>query len=61
VVERGPFKSEVEGSIPSALTICQISVLDTHAPSFYFPIFICHLFVESCLIDQYVNNNITLC
>ena len=42
MVERGPFKSEVEGSIPSALTISQISVLDTDAPFFYFSIFICH-------------------
>ncbi len=37
MVERGPFKSEVEGSIPSALTSSQISVLDTDAPFFTFP------------------------
>ena len=37
MVERGPFKSEVEGSIPSALTNSQISVLDTDAPFFTLP------------------------
>jgi hypothetical protein len=37
VVERGPFKSEVEGSIPSALTMSQLSILDSDAPFFSFP------------------------